>query len=99
MARVLVSETLSKAGLDLLRSRGHEVNVHLDLSAQELRSMITEADALIVRSATVVDEQLLEAAPQLQVVGRAGVGLDALAMQPRSVAPCLRHGPSRCGAV
>lgn len=76
MSRVLVSETLSKAGLDLLRSRGHEVNVHLDLSAQELRSMITEADALIVRSATVVDEQLLEAAPQLQVVGRAGVGLD-----------------------
>jgi D-3-phosphoglycerate dehydrogenase len=76
MARVLVSEKLAAAGLDLLRARGHEVDVRLDLSAKELQLAITDADALIIRSATVVDEQLLEAGRQLQVVGRAGVGLD-----------------------
>jgi len=76
MARVVVSEKLAEAGLDLLRARGHEVDVRLDLSATELRSIITDAEALIVRSATLVDDQLLEAAKRLQVVGRAGVGLD-----------------------
>ena len=76
MARVVVSEKLAEAGLDLLRARGHEVDVRLDLSATELRSIITDAEALIVRSATLVDDQLLDAAKRLQVVGRAGVGLD-----------------------
>jgi len=76
MARVVVSEKLAEAGLDLLRARGHEVDVRLDLSATELQSIITDAEALIVRSATLVDDQLLEAAKRLQVVGRAGVGLD-----------------------
>ncbi|HJM22411.1 MAG TPA: phosphoglycerate dehydrogenase, partial [Acidimicrobiales bacterium] len=74
MARVVVSEKLAEAGLDLLRARGHEVDVRLDLSATELRSIITDAEALIVRSATLVDDQLLDAAKRLQVVGRAGVG-------------------------
>ena len=76
MARVVVSEKLAEAGLDLLRARGHEVDVRLDLSATELQSIITDAEALIVRSATLVDDQLLEVAKRLQVVGRAGVGLD-----------------------
>ena len=76
MARVLVSEKLAEAGLELLRARGHEVDVCLGLTPKELQSAISDADALIIRSATVVDSQLLDAGVQLQVVGRAGVGLD-----------------------
>ena len=76
MAKVLITEKLAETGLDLLRARGHDVQVHLDLSPIELRSSIAEVDALIVRSATEVDVELLDAAKRLQVVGRAGVGLD-----------------------
>ena len=76
MAQVLVTEELAESGLELLRDRGHDVQVRLDLSPKDLRSCISEVDALIVRSATQVDAELLEAANRLQVVGRAGVGLD-----------------------
>jgi D-3-phosphoglycerate dehydrogenase len=76
MAKVLVTEELAESGLDLLRARGHDVQVRLDLSAADLRLYVSEVDALIVRSATQVDAQLLEVANKLQVVGRAGVGLD-----------------------
>ena len=76
MGKVLVTEELAESGLDLLQARGHDVQVRLDLSAADLRSYISEVDALIVRSATQVDAQLLEVANKLQVVGRAGAGLD-----------------------
>ncbi|HCK74008.1 MAG TPA: phosphoglycerate dehydrogenase, partial [Acidimicrobiaceae bacterium] len=76
MAIVLVTEELAEAGLDLLRSRGHEVIVRLDLSKEELLAEISNVDALVVRSATQVDSDLFDAANRLQVVGRAGVGLD-----------------------
>ena len=76
MAKVLVTEKLAETGLELLRARGHDVQVQLNLSPIDLRSKIAEIDALIVRSATEVDAELLRAAKQLQVVGRAGVGLD-----------------------
>ena len=69
MGKVLVTEELAESGLDLLRARGHDVQVRLDLSAADLRSYISEVDALIVRSATQVDAQLLEVANKLQVVG------------------------------
>ena len=76
MAIVLVTEELAEAGLDLLRSRGHEVIVRLDLSKEELLAEISNVDALVIRSATQVDSDLFDAANRLQVVGRAGVGLD-----------------------
>ena len=76
MARVLVSEELAERGLDRLRAAGHEVDVRVGLSPEELRGVIKGASALIVRSATQVDDALLEAGSELVVVGRAGVGLD-----------------------
>ncbi|WP_419920860.1 hydroxyacid dehydrogenase [Candidatus Poriferisodalis sp.] len=76
MARVLVAEELAEAGLDLLREAGHDVDVRIGLSPQELRGAMAGAQALVVRSATQVDAALLEAADGLVVVGRAGVGLD-----------------------
>ena len=76
MARILVSEELAEGGLNKLRAAGHEVDVRTGLSPEQLQSAIKGAHALIVRSATQVDRELLAAADQLVVVGRAGVGLD-----------------------
>ncbi len=76
MTRVLVTEKLAEAGLDLLREAGHEVDVRLGCTPEEIHAAIATADALIVRSATTVDAAMLKAASQLTVVGRAGVGLD-----------------------
>ena len=76
MARVLVAETLADAGLDLLRAAGHDVDVRTGLSPDELRDAVAGAQALVVRSATQVDADLLAAGDSLIVVGRAGVGLD-----------------------
>lgn len=76
MARILVSEELAEGGLNKLRAAGHEVDVQTGLSPEQLHSAIKGAHALIVRSATQVDDALLAAADALMVVGRAGVGLD-----------------------
>ncbi|MHB1087827.1 MAG: phosphoglycerate dehydrogenase [Acidimicrobiales bacterium] len=76
MARVLVSEEIADSGLQELRNAGHEVDVRLGLSPSELIDAVQGAHALIIRSATQVDAATLEAAKDLIVVGRAGIGLD-----------------------
>ena len=76
MKRVLVSETIAEAGLDLLRSAGHDVDVQLGLSPEQLCEAVVGASALIVRSATQVDAAVLVSGTDLVVVGRAGVGVD-----------------------
>lgn len=76
MARILVPEKLAPAGLDALRSAGHEVDVQLDLDEAGLLKAIVGAHAVIIRSATQVTADVLAAADVLQVIGRAGVGLD-----------------------
>ncbi|MFM7081676.1 MAG: phosphoglycerate dehydrogenase [Actinomycetota bacterium] len=76
MARVLVTEEISEAGLERLRVAGHEVDVRLGLNGDALVAALQGAQALIVRSATQVDAQVLAAVSGLVVVGRAGVGLD-----------------------
>lgn len=76
MARILVTEKLAESGLELLRAAGHEVDVQLGLSPNEIHQVIPGAQALIIRSATTVTEAMLEAGSDLVVVGRAGVGLD-----------------------
>jgi D-3-phosphoglycerate dehydrogenase len=76
MARVLVTEKLAESGLDDLRAAGHEVDVQLDLSPEALLGVMPGAHALIVRSATQVTAEVLEAGRDLVIVGRAGVGVD-----------------------
>ena len=76
MARVLVTEKIAQSGLDELAAAGHEVDVQEGLSPEELVATIPGAAALIIRSATQVTAEVLEAATDLIVVGRAGIGLD-----------------------
>jgi D-3-phosphoglycerate dehydrogenase / 2-oxoglutarate reductase len=73
--RVLVTETLSEQGLDLL-AKDLQVDVRTDLAHGDLVAEIGGYDALIIRSATQVTSDVLEAAPNLKVVARAGIGLD-----------------------
>jgi D-3-phosphoglycerate dehydrogenase / 2-oxoglutarate reductase len=84
--KVLVSEPLADAGLARLRDQ-HQVDVLADLSPSKLLEVIPSYDALIVRSATKVTSEVLEAATNLKVVGRAGIGLDNI-----DVEAATRHG-------
>jgi D-3-phosphoglycerate dehydrogenase len=76
MARILVTEQIADGGLDRLRAAGHDIDVRLDPSPDELLSRVPGVHALIIRSATQVDRAVLTAGDELVVVGRAGIGLD-----------------------
>ena len=76
MARVLITEKLAERGLAALADAGHEVDVQLSLDPAGLVQAIAGANALIVRSATQVTAEVIEAGTELVVVGRAGIGLD-----------------------
>lgn len=73
--RVLVTEKLAEPGIELLREE-FEVDVLLGLSPEELLEKIGSYDGLIVRSATKVTAEVIEAADNLKAVGRAGIGVD-----------------------
>ena len=73
--RVLVTEKLSAAGLERLREH-LDVDVKTGLSPGELAAVIGDYDAIVIRSATTVDAPIIEAASNLKVIGRAGIGLD-----------------------
>jgi D-3-phosphoglycerate dehydrogenase / 2-oxoglutarate reductase len=73
--KVLVTEKLSDAGLELLR-KDFQVDVRTELAADGLAKAIAPYDALVVRSQTQVTADVLEAAENLKVVARAGIGLD-----------------------
>ena len=75
--KVLVSDNLGEVGIRMLEAeQGIDVDVNTGLAPEALREIIGDYDALIIRSATTVDEDLLKAAGRLKVVGRAGIGLD-----------------------
>ncbi len=76
MSKVLISDKLSPAAVEIFRARGIEVDLKPGLSAAELREIIGEYDGLAIRSATKVTRELLDVASRLKVVGRAGIGVD-----------------------
>jgi D-3-phosphoglycerate dehydrogenase / 2-oxoglutarate reductase len=73
--RVLVTETLSQQGLELLR-KDFQVDVREDLARGDLAAEVAPYEALVIRSSTQVTGDVLAAAPNLKVVARAGIGLD-----------------------
>lgn len=77
MKRVLVSDSLSADGLEILkREEGLQVDVKVGLKPDELKAIIGEYHGLVIRSATKVTPEILEAATNLEVIGRAGIGVD-----------------------
>lgn len=75
--KILVSDDVSESGLEpLRRADGMTIEKKTGLSADDLREMIRDYDALIVRSETKVTSALMDEAARLRVVGRAGVGVD-----------------------
>lgn len=75
MPKVLVSDSIDQAGIDIL-SQVAQVDVKTGLPAEELVKIISEYDALMIRSSTRVTQEIIEAAVQLKIIGRAGVGVD-----------------------
>jgi D-3-phosphoglycerate dehydrogenase len=75
MSKVLVSDPIDQAGIDIL-SQVAQVDVRTNLSPEELVQIIPEYDALMIRSGTRVTQEIIEAGKQLKIIGRAGVGVD-----------------------
>ncbi len=76
MAKILVSDKLSKDGLDILEASGIPVVMKPGMTEDELCKEIADYDALIIRSGTKVTKKVIDAAKKLRVIGRAGVGVD-----------------------
>ncbi|PIG95208.1 phosphoglycerate dehydrogenase [Gloeocapsopsis sp. IPPAS B-1203] len=75
MAKVLVSDPIDQAGIDIL-SQVATVDIKTGLSSEELAQIIPEYDALMIRSGSRVTQEIIEAGTQLKIIGRAGVGVD-----------------------
>jgi D-3-phosphoglycerate dehydrogenase len=75
MMRVLVADPIAEEGIQVLRSCA-QVDVKTKLELEQLKAIIGDYDALIVRSQTKVGAEVIESAKKLKVIGRAGVGID-----------------------
>ena len=73
--KVLVADSVADEGIDILRSYA-QVDIKLGLKPEEIISIIGDYEALVVRSRTKVSPKVIEAGKKLQVVARAGVGVD-----------------------
>ena len=76
MPKVLISDKLSPKAAEIFRDRGIEVDFRPGLAGDELLAAIRDVDGLAIRSATTVTADLMDAAENLKVVGRAGIGVD-----------------------
>jgi len=76
MPKVLISDKLSPAAVEIFRGRGIEVDFKPGLEKAELLDIIGNYDGLAIRSATKVTPDVIEKATNLKVVGRAGIGVD-----------------------
>lgn len=75
MPKVLVSDPIDQVGIDIL-SQVAQVDVKTDLSPDSLLQIISDYDALMIRSGTRVTQAVIDAGKQLKIIGRAGVGVD-----------------------
>ena len=76
MFKVLISDTMSKVAQKILEDQKIEVDVKTGLSEEEIIKIIHDYDGMVVRSATKVTKNIMEAAKNLKVIGRAGAGVD-----------------------
>jgi D-3-phosphoglycerate dehydrogenase / 2-oxoglutarate reductase len=74
--KVLVSDNISPKGVAILKKAGLVVDVKTGMKPEELKACIGEYHGLVIRSATKVTAEIIDAAVNLKVIGRAGSGLD-----------------------
>jgi D-3-phosphoglycerate dehydrogenase len=74
--RVLIADQLSPAAVDIFAQRGVDADVKVGLTRDELIAIIGQYDGLAVRSATKATREVIAAARNLKVIGRAGIGVD-----------------------
>ncbi|MBB4837602.1 D-3-phosphoglycerate dehydrogenase [Sphingomonas kyeonggiensis] len=76
MPKVLISDKMDPKAAQIFRERGVEVDEITGKTPEELKAIIGDYDGLAIRSSTKVTQEILDAAPNLKVVGRAGIGVD-----------------------
>ena len=76
MLRVLVSDPVANSGNAVLKDSGFDIVYEPDADKVALLKIVPNVDGWIIRSGTTIDQDLIEAADKLQVIGRAGVGVD-----------------------
>ncbi len=76
MPKVLIADKLSPAAVAIFRERGVDADVKTGLSKEELIKIVDQYDGIAIRSATKLTADVLKAAKNLKVVGRAGIGVD-----------------------
>ena len=74
--KIIVTDKIADKGVELLKEAGYEVKEAWDEPKENLPNIVGDYDAIVIRSATKVKGDLLDAAKNLKVVGRAGIGLD-----------------------
>lgn len=84
--RILVADNIADEGINILRTEA-DVDIKLKQKPEQLRAIIGDYDALIVRSETKVTADIIEAGKKLQVIGRAGIGVDNIDLD-----AATRHG-------
>ena len=76
MPKILISDTLSNIAKEVFENNNIEVDVIIDLTPDDLKDIINNYDGLVVRSATKVSKEIIEATDNLKIIGRAGAGID-----------------------
>ena len=76
MPKVLIADDLSQAAVDIFKNRGIDTDIKVGLSKDELIAIADQYDGLAVRSACKPDADVIAAATNLKVIGRAGIGVD-----------------------
>ena len=76
IVKVLITDPLSDAGISVLKDAGISIVYNTDAKKKELLGIVPEVDGWIIRSGSLIDKDLINAATKLQVIGRAGVGVD-----------------------
>ena len=84
--KILVADPTDKAGVDVLREAGFEVDVNTGLAPEELKAIIGDYEGMIVRSATKVTPEIAAAAKKMKVIARAGTGVDNI-----NIPACTEH--------
>ena len=85
--KIIITERIAQEGIDYLINEGYDVDLKFGISHDDLLEIIDQYDAIIVRSVTKVNKEVIEKGVNLKVAGRAGNGIDNI-----DVEECTKHG-------